>query len=64
MANRASPISQVNAKRLFTAAKAAGYGRARLVLHTDGRIEVIAESDGSVTSETAYDAWKRPNGSN
>jgi len=62
MANRASPISQANATRLFKAANAAGYGRARLVIHPDGRIEVIAESDAETANESPYDAWKRSNG--
>ena len=49
---RSSIFTQSDASRLFKAARSAGYGRARLIGHPDGRIELIGEdaSDGVTTS--------------
>ncbi|TPM15527.1 hypothetical protein [Mesorhizobium sp. B2-3-5] len=44
MSKRAALITKSDASRLFQAAKAAGYDRARLVSHPDGRIELLAET--------------------
>ena len=44
MANRTAPLRQSDATRYFKAAAAAGYGRARLIVHLDGRIELIVDS--------------------
>lgn len=41
-----SPITQAIATRFFKAAKAAGFERARLITHPDGRVEIIGE-DGT-----------------
>jgi hypothetical protein len=44
MSKRAALITKSDASRLFQAAKAAGYDRARLVTHPDGRVELLAET--------------------
>ncbi len=61
MPNRPAPISQANATRYLKAAALAGYERARLIIHTDGRIEVIAENGESITTESPLEAWRREN---
>jgi hypothetical protein len=44
MSPRPAKITQADATRLFSAAHKAGYERARLVSHPDGRIEIMAET--------------------
>lgn len=55
--SRRSPCTQATATRLFKAASAAGFERARLVIHPDGRIEVIGETGACVETpvENAFD---------
>jgi tRNA(Phe) wybutosine-synthesizing methylase Tyw3 len=43
MAPRMSPITKSDATRLLKAAREAGYRRARVIGHPDGRIEVVAD---------------------
>lgn len=60
MANRPTPITQANATRYFKAAATAGYGRTRLVMHPDGRVEVIAEiAETTEAFEGPLEAWRR-----
>ncbi|RUW01099.1 MULTISPECIES: hypothetical protein [unclassified Mesorhizobium] len=43
MANRAARITEADASRFLKAAKSAGFERARIVSHPDGRIECTVE---------------------
>lgn len=64
MAKRPALIPQADATRLLKAAKAAGYGRARLIRHPDGRIEIVAEEafeSAPVTEESPFALWRRDN---
>lgn len=64
MANRQATITQTNAARLFKAAKAAGFGRARLITYPDGRIEIIGENGPAPSPETPlspFEKWKADN---
>lgn len=63
MTNR-SALKQGDATRLFKAAKAAGFGRARLITYPDGRIEIIGENGPVSTVETPlspFEKWKAEN---
>ncbi len=64
MAKRPALIPQSDATRLFKAARAAGYARARLITHPDGRIEIVGE-DAEAASPTMelspYEKWKAGN---
>lgn len=64
MANRQGAIRQTDATRLFKAAKAAGFGRARLITYPDGRIEIIGENGPLPTAEaplSPFEKWKADN---
>lgn len=64
MANQPAAIKQTDATRLLKAAKAAGFGRARLIKHPDGRIEIIGEDGPAPVSETPlspFEKWKAGN---
>lgn len=65
MANRQGAIRQTDATRLFKAAKAAGFGRARLITYPDGRIEIIGENGPAPTAEipqlSPFEKWKAEN---
>lgn len=64
MANRQGAIKQTDATRLFKAAKAAGFGRARLITYPDGRIEIIGENGPSAAPEvplSPFEKWKTEN---
>lgn len=57
-------IKQTNATRLFKAAKAAGFDRARLIAHPDGRIEMIGENGAAPETDIAlspFEKWKAEN---
>lgn len=43
MSKRPALIQQSDATRLLKAARAAGYSRATLTSHPDGRVEIVAE---------------------
>ncbi|MFG1287914.1 transcription factor iiib subunit [Xanthobacter versatilis] len=65
MAKRPALIQQSDATRLFKAARAAGYARARLITHPDGRVEIIGE-DGPEAVQPAvevspFEKWKAGN---
>lgn len=62
MANRPAIIKQSDATRLMKAAKAAGFPRARIILHDDGRIEVIAETVEAEAQASLLDQWRATNG--
>ncbi|MER9573332.1 hypothetical protein NKI77_29785 [Mesorhizobium opportunistum] len=53
MSKRAALITKSDASHLFQAAKAAGYDRARLVTHPDGRVEMLAEMRREGDRDTA-----------
>lgn len=66
MANRQAAIKQTDATRLFKAAKAAGFGRARLITYPDGRIEIIGENGpaptgGQIDHLSPFEKWKAEN---
>lgn len=44
MANRPGQLRQTDATRYLKAARNAGYSRARVITHPDGRIEIVAEN--------------------
>lgn len=50
MAKREALIPQSDAARLFKAARAAGYARARPIRHPDGRIEVVGEDTQDIAT--------------
>jgi hypothetical protein len=62
MSNRPALVRQSDALRIFKAARTAGYGRTRLVVHPDGRVEYIAETGEAPEADNALDAWRRANG--
>lgn len=62
--NRQPAIKQTEATRLFKAAKAAGFGRARLITYPDGRIEIIGESGPTAEVSSLlspFEKWKTEN---
>ncbi|SCW56525.1 hypothetical protein [Ancylobacter rudongensis] len=64
MAKRPALIPQSDATRLFKAARAAGYARARLITHPDGRIEIVgedAEAASPAMELSPYEKWKAGN---
>lgn len=64
MAKRPALIPQSDATRLFKAARAAGYARARLIRHPDGRIECVGEDADEVivaTGNSPFEQWKAGN---
>ncbi len=50
-------LTQTEAARLFKAAKAAGYDRASLIQHPDGRIEIVAETGRSNDGQGMPGEW-------
>jgi hypothetical protein len=56
MANRAAVIKQNDAKRLFKAALEAGFERAKIVIHPDGRIEASG-SFGDAPNADKANTW-------
>jgi len=60
---RQSAIKQTEATRLFKAAKAAGFDRARIIKYPDGRTEVIGESGPAEvgSSQSPFEKWKAEN---
>ncbi len=64
MSRRPALIPQSDATRLFKAAKAAGYERARLIAHKDGTFEIVGEPAEPVpaTSELSpFEQWQSNN---
>lgn len=65
MAKRPALIQQADATRLFKAARAAGYARARLITHPDGRIEVVGEDtpmpEVPADELSPFEKWKAKN---
>lgn len=64
MEKRTKFIRQGDATRIFRAARNAGYARARLITHPDGRIEFVAEdADNSAAPSEAspFEQWKAKN---
>jgi hypothetical protein len=64
MTKRSSIILQAEANRLLKAARAAGYARARLITHPDGRIEVIGEdvpANPESVDRSPFEQWKAGN---
>ena len=62
MANRPASIRQTDATRLLKAAKAAGYARARLTTHPDGRIELVGEDIPELVTDgdaSPFERWKK-----
>jgi hypothetical protein len=57
MANRLAVIKQADAKRLFKAALEAGFERARIILHPDGRIEADATLSDTAANSSAGNTW-------
>lgn len=57
MANRVAAIKQADAKRLFKAALEAGFERARIILHPDGRIEADAALSETAANSNAGNTW-------
>lgn len=57
MANRSALLTQSDATRYLKAAKAAGFDRARLVIHPDSRVEVIAEAATEQTETARSNEW-------
>ena len=55
--SRRAPCTQTQATRYLKAAVAAGFERARLVIHPDGRVEVIGEigTSADTATENAFD---------
>lgn len=64
MAKRPALIPQSDATSFCKAAKAAGYARARLIRHPDGRLEGIAD-DGDeaivLSDSSPFEQWKAGN---
>lgn len=63
MANN-SLIRQRDTARLLRAAKAAGFGRARVINYPDGRIEVVGENGAAPIPEepiSPFEQWKAKN---
>ncbi|PHR23280.1 MAG: transcription factor iiib subunit [Hoeflea sp.] len=64
MEKRKSTLRQITVTRALKAARAAGYARARLITHPDGRIEIIGEDTPEVTPATEqspFEQWKSKN---
>lgn len=57
MAAKAAMIKQVDAKRLFKAAREAGFDVARITVHPDGRIEASASNTDSAASFETKNSW-------
>ncbi len=57
MAKRAAPLKQADATRMFRAARAAGYGAARIIIHPDGRIEVEASETETIKKNSESNSW-------
>ena len=49
-------IKQADASRLLKAARSAGFSRARIITHPDGRYELVAEN-GSTAAELDANEW-------
>ena len=63
MSGRPARIKQGDANKLLNAVKRAGFARARIVAHPDGRLEVSAEASDAASDEpmTEYEAWRAKN---
>lgn len=64
MAAKQAAITQANARRLFKAARDAGFSRAILRTLPDGRVEVVADDGVSTPVEanvSPFEQWKAEN---
>lgn len=64
MAKRPLLLQPSDATRYFKAARAAGYPRARVIAHPDGRIEVVGEDSADISTEAVsspFEEWKARN---
>ena len=57
MSNRAARITEADAARFFKAAKTAGFDRARVVAHPDGRIECLVETVSPSARDDKPNEW-------
>jgi len=57
MAARPALIKQADASRLLKAARSAGFSRARIITHPDGRFELVAENGSASMAEIDVDEW-------
>ena len=57
MSNQPARIKQSDAKRLFKAVLDAGFERARIILHPDGRIEADAALSEAATNSNTGNTW-------
>ena len=62
MSNRPAIVTQGEASKLFKAARAAGFDRARIIRHLDGKIELIAETIDAAPLPDALEEWRAANG--
>lgn len=55
-------IKQVDAKRLFSAGREAGYETVKITVHPDGRIEAVATFSEamSITASVEANSWDAP----
>lgn len=60
MEKRTKFIRQGDATRIFRAARNAGYARARLITHPDGRIE-YADNSAAPSEASPFEQWKAKN---
>lgn len=57
MAPRPAMIKQADASRLLKAARSAGFNRARIITHPDGRYELVAENGSAAVAEVDANEW-------
>lgn len=57
MKKRNALIQQADATRLFRAARAAGYGSARITVRPDGTVEVEASETPQVSAPQEANSW-------
>lgn len=63
MSGRPAQFRQADVKRALSAARAAGYARARVITHPDGRIEIVGENmpEASAAEQSPFEQWKAGN---
>ena len=62
MSRTPSAFKQVDVTRALNAARAAGYNAARILIGTDGRIEIVTTMGGEATAAMAAEAERREQG--
>ena len=60
--SNALSLSQVDVTRALNAARAAGYNAARILIGTDGRIEIVTTMEGEATAAMPAEAERRSDG--